>query len=173
MAVDGAHVYWANTAAASTIGRANLDGTGVDQSFITGANSPGGVAAAGHVYWANSGNGTIGRATLSGRGADQSFVTGADEPLGLAVRLTAPPPPTGVSASGGTAQATVSFTPPASNGGAAVSSFTVDGVAGWRERLGAASPIVVTGLTNGAAYTFTVTATNAIGMALPPRRRAR
>ena len=36
VAVDAAHVYWANTLA-RTIGRANLDGTGVDQSFITGA----------------------------------------------------------------------------------------------------------------------------------------
>src|SRR5918911_864249 len=43
VAVDGAHVYWANVNT-GTIGRANLDGTGVDQSFITGASRPGGVA---------------------------------------------------------------------------------------------------------------------------------
>ena len=37
-----------------TIGRANLDGSGVDQSFITGANVPTGVAVDGqHVYWTN------------------------------------------------------------------------------------------------------------------------
>ena len=35
------HVYWAN-GDAGTIGRANVDGTGVDQSFITGARAPGG-----------------------------------------------------------------------------------------------------------------------------------
>ena len=44
MAVDAAHVYRANETAfsragaqISTIGRANLDGTGVNQNFITGA----------------------------------------------------------------------------------------------------------------------------------------
>ena len=42
-------------AAPNTIGRANLDGTGVNQSFITGASSPHGVAVdGGHVYWANA-----------------------------------------------------------------------------------------------------------------------
>ena len=62
VAVDAQHVYWANSGN-GTIGRANLDGTGVDQSFITGANCPAGVAVDGqYLYWANGGNGTIGRA---------------------------------------------------------------------------------------------------------------
>ena len=34
-----AYVYWANNGTDS-IGRANLDGTGVNQSFITGAGHP-------------------------------------------------------------------------------------------------------------------------------------
>ena len=33
------HVYWGNFTT-GTIGRANVDGTGVDQSFITGADGP-------------------------------------------------------------------------------------------------------------------------------------
>jgi hypothetical protein len=41
--VDGAHVYWSNYVA-GTIGRANRNGTGVDQSFISGASVPQGVA---------------------------------------------------------------------------------------------------------------------------------
>ena len=41
LAVDGRHIYWTTN---STIGRANLDGTGVNQSFITGATRPDGVA---------------------------------------------------------------------------------------------------------------------------------
>ena len=39
MAVDGTSIYWANQTP-GTIGRANLDGTDVNQSFITGANFP-------------------------------------------------------------------------------------------------------------------------------------
>jgi virginiamycin B lyase len=78
-------VYWAN-AGSDTIGRANLDGTGTDQSFITGARSPEGVAVdAAHVYWTNSTIGTIGRANLDGTGIDQSFITGASGPIGVAV----------------------------------------------------------------------------------------
>jgi hypothetical protein len=79
------HVYWANNFT-GTIGRANVDGTGANQSFITGASSPVGVAVdAGHVYWTNAGTDTIGRANLDGTGANQSFVTGASFPVGVAV----------------------------------------------------------------------------------------
>ena len=41
--VNAGHVYWTN-AGTNTIGRASLDGTGADQSFITGASGPRGVA---------------------------------------------------------------------------------------------------------------------------------
>ena len=80
-----AFVYWANQGT-NTVGRANLDGTGANQSFITGASSPRGVAVdAGHVYWTNAGTGTIGRANVDGTGADQGFITGATSPAGVAV----------------------------------------------------------------------------------------
>jgi virginiamycin B lyase len=50
VATDSAHVYWANQ---GTIGRANRDGTGVDQSFVPLAGIPqGGVAVdATNIYW--------------------------------------------------------------------------------------------------------------------------
>jgi len=73
-----------------------------------------------------------------------------------------PDAPTNPNASGGNAQATVSFTQP-TNGGPPVSSYTVTSAPGGITATGNASPITVTGLTNGTAYTFTVTASNAIG----------
>src|ERR687883_121650 len=80
-----AFVYWANSGT-NSIGRANVDGTGANQSFITGANAPDGVAVdAAHVYWANVNTGTIGRATLDGTGVNQNFITGANAPAGVAV----------------------------------------------------------------------------------------
>ncbi|WP_137152055.1 putative Ig domain-containing protein [Devosia sp. FKR38] len=66
-------------------------------------------------------------------------------------------------ATAGDAEATVTFTAPASNGGAAITSYTVTASPGGATKSGSASPITVTGLTNGTAYTFTVTATNSVG----------
>ena len=86
-----AFVYWATTGSpttGTTIGRANLNGTGANQSFITGASRPTGVAVDGaHIYWSNFASGTIGRANLNGTAVNQSFITGADanDPDGVAV----------------------------------------------------------------------------------------
>ncbi len=91
MAVDGEHLYWANITleagkTGTTIGRANIDGSGVDQSFIGGASEPYGVAVDGqHVYWTNRGTETVGRANLDGSGANQSLIGGASGIFGLAV----------------------------------------------------------------------------------------
>jgi hypothetical protein len=79
------------------------------------------------------------------------------------VSATAPGAPTGVSAVAGNAQATVSFTAPASNGGMPITSYTVTASPGGATVGGSASPITVTGLTNGTSYTFTVTASNVAG----------
>jgi hypothetical protein len=85
VAVPVRHLYWTNFNT-DTIGRANLDGTGANQGFITGASRPSGVAVdANHVYWTNFIIGTIGRANLDGTGANQSFITGATGPSGVAV----------------------------------------------------------------------------------------
>jgi streptogramin lyase len=84
VAVDAGHIYWARLTTGA-IGRANLDGTDVNQSFITGTDSFGVAVDADHIYWANSNTGTIGRANLDGTGANQSFITGAAFPFGVAV----------------------------------------------------------------------------------------
>ena len=66
-------------------------------------------------------------------------------------------------ATAGNAQAMVSFTAPASNGGVAITGYTVTSSPGGFTSTGAGSPVIVTGLSNGTAYTFTVTATNTAG----------
>ena len=76
---------------------------------------------------------------------------------------TVPNAPTGVTAVKGNAQAVVSFTAPSDTGGSVITSYTVTSSTGGITATGSASPITITGLTNGTAYTFTVTATNAIG----------
>jgi large repetitive protein len=103
----------------------------------------------------------IGFGISSGNG---TFVTGGDNGVILqSGTFTVPVAPTGVTAVAGNAQATVSFTAPASDGGSPITLYTVTSSPGGITATGTASPITVTGLTNGTAYTFTVKATNAIG----------
>lgn len=86
MAVDGQHIYWtANALPPVGIGRANLNGAGVNQSFmpvlringVVTANTGGLAVAGGYIYWANDCCGTIGRANLDGSAVNLSFIAGA------------------------------------------------------------------------------------------------
>ena len=78
-------------------------------------------------------------------------------------QATVPGAPANVSASAGNERATVSFTAPTDNGGAAITSYTAESTPGANRGSCAASPCTVAGLSNGTSYTFSVTATNEIG----------
>jgi hypothetical protein len=79
--------------------------------------------------------------------------------------VTTPSAPTGVSISAGNGAVTVSFSAPTSNGGAAITGYSVSCLGGGVTKTGTAvaSPITVTGLTNETSYSCSVAAVNSAG----------
>jgi len=95
-------------------------------------------------------------------GPDLAVVNQSLDTVSILLSLPSlPGAPTIGTATGGNAQISVTFTAPASNGGSAILDYTA--TCGAQSSTGAASPLVVTGLTNGTAYTCTVVARNGVG----------
>ncbi|HEY9042199.1 MAG TPA: Ig-like domain-containing protein, partial [Rheinheimera sp.] len=107
---------------------------------------------------------TAGSCTINAdQAGNASYLPATQVSRTFAVNAVLPGAPIIGSATEGNTQATVNFAAPASNGGAAISSYTVTSNPGNFTASGASAPLTVTGLTNGTAYTFTVTATNSAG----------
>lgn len=112
VAVGGGHIYWTNVGSGdttvntgTTIGRANLDGSGVKPDFIGGATNPCGPAVdATNLYWHSGGKSVgpspfsprpgdaIGRASLDATSIDQAFIMPAASGCGVGLDTPAPPP---------------------------------------------------------------------------------
>ncbi len=88
---------------------------------------------------------------------------------GAASAPTTPGIPTSVSVSAGDASVVVEWQPPDDDGGVTVSGYTVIAIPGGATVTvpGVARSATVMGLTNGAAYRFTVTASNRLGIGRP------
>jgi hypothetical protein len=78
---------------------------------------------------------------------------------------TVPGAPTLAGLTAGNSSANVAFTAPASDGGSAITGYAATCTAGTvsASASGTASPLTVAGLSNGTAYTCSVTASNAVG----------
>jgi Bacterial Ig-like domain (group 3)/Divergent InlB B-repeat domain len=83
----------------------------------------------------------------------------------MAKAAVVPGAPTSATAIAGDALVTVSFTPPANLGGPDITGYTA--TCGSQSVTGTASPLVVTGLINGAPVACTLVATNSVGNSLP------
>ena len=76
-----------------------------------------------------------------------------------------PGAPTGLTATAGDGEVTLSWTAPTNTGAAAITDYEyeVDGAGAWTATGGAATSHTVTGLTNGQEYSFRVRAVNSVG----------
>jgi hypothetical protein len=116
---------------------------------------------------------TLSGATLSGTPTQAGTFTGSvrasntagnvDQAFSITIAAVVPGAPTLGSMTAGNASATAQFTAPASNGGAAILDYTVSCTPGPASVTGAASPILVSGLSNGTTYSCTVAARNSAG----------
>ncbi|MFV0597952.1 Ig-like domain-containing protein [Shewanella sp.] len=133
--------------------------SGLTVSFSSSTSSVCTITSGGALTFVTAGTCTI-DADQSGNAATNAAMTVTRS---FAVNAVTPTAPTIGTATAGNTQASVSFTAPVSNGGAAVTGYTVTSNPGGFIGSGNSSPIAVTGLTNGVSYTFIVTATNSVG----------
>ncbi len=101
---------------------------------------------------------------INGVGTGTASATATATPVG------APDAPTNLVATPGTAQAALSWSAPANNGGASITDYVIEyssnGGTSWTtfsHTPSAATSATITGLTNGTTYTFRVSAVNANG----------
>ena len=117
------------------------------------------ITASGTLTFVTTGNCSID----ADQPGDSSYNAAPTVTQSFTVNAVVPGAPTSVNAVASDASATVSFSAPASNGGAAISSYTVTSTPGGITASGAGSPLTVSGLSNGTDYSFTVSASNTAG----------
>ena len=119
-------------------------------------------------------NGTITSVTVTGltNGTPYIFTVFATNingdslpstPSSEIIPSTVPDKPTNVSAIPGNTEATIYWSPPISNGGSAITKYTVTSDPGGLTAISTSSSTTRKGLTNGIPYRFTVIATNSKG----------
>ena len=165
---------------APTIGTATKTGSTTATVSFTEPSVTNGAAVTGYTVTSSPGNvvatGNASPITVTGLSVATAytFTVTATNSAGTSVPsaatnqivsdATAPGAPTiGVATKLTSVSARIAFTPPASNGGAAISTYTVKSTPGNIVASGSTSPITITGLTPATAYTFTVTASNFVG----------
>jgi hypothetical protein len=146
----GNFVYWSEASPNSSIGRAKINGTGLNTKFIPGLNQPHGIAIdSKDIYWSqgDSSTGSIGRANLDGTGANPNFIPH----------------------SAGVGQATIAVTPTAiywANPSGTIGRANIDGSAPVFPLFSVTGPTSLCGLTADPSFLyFADTATGKIGRA--------
>lgn len=128
--------------------------------YSMGTTSPSSVEAALKAAVRPFANGGGCTTIACGAGILDASKLAGDTPTGV------PGPPRNVTATPGNGQATIAWQPPSSTGGSPITGYSVSVSPGGSACSTDTTSCVVTGLTNGTAYTATVTATNSTGTGL-------
>ena len=142
---------------------ATTDATGLTPTFTSSTTAVCTITSGGTLTFISAGTCTIN----ADQAGDATYLPAPQVTNSFTVNAVVPGAPTIGTATGGNAQATVVFSVPASNGGSAITGYTVTASPGGVTASGAASPVTVTGLANGTSYTFNVRATNGAGTGSP------
>ena len=171
---DGSTAYVTNSgfnnntgAVGSTVSVINTATNAITTTIATGV-TPVGVAITpddGTVYVANNDNASI--TVIDTTTTNTTSITLVGNGFGLAIKpgcASPPDAPQNVTATAGDSSAVITWDPPASDGGESITSYTVTASnnAGTCTTNGSLT-CEMQNLVNGTSYTFTITATNAIG----------
>lgn len=137
--------------------------SGLPVTFASTSTAVCSISSTGVLSFHQAGTCTI-QASQDGSAA---YLPASVVPQSFSVQPTAPGAPVIGTATAGDGEASVAFSAPANNGGTAITGYTVTAAPGGRSASGSASPLRITGLDNGIAYTFTVTATQGAGTGGP------
>ena len=149
--------------------------SGASGSGGAGGTGAGVIGGAGGASKTSAGNGIAGTSPGGGGGGAYGPTTGSnrgaaggDGQIIITYTVGVPNAPIigPATVSGVSGQASISFTAPAFNGNSAITSYTATSSPGGITATvsqAASGTIIINGLTNGTAYTFTVRATNSIG----------
>ena len=101
---------------------------------------------------------------------DKAYASSASSADTVSITVIAPSAttsnaPTDLVATAGDGQVSIAFTAPSNNGGAAITDYEyeLDDNGTWTSASTAATPVVITGLTNGTAYSIKLRAVNSVG----------
>ncbi len=142
--------------------------TAYTATCTAGNASQAGSASASPIIVSNLTNGTAYACTVTATnsvGISPASAAVSVTPVAPTPTVTVPGAPTIGAATAGNASVSIAFTAPVSNGGATITSYTATCTAGSASLTGSAtaSPVTVSGLSNGTAYSCTVNATNSAG----------
>ena len=144
----------------SVLGGGVTSTSGLPVSFTSSTTAVCTITSGGVLTFVTAGTCTIN----ADQAGNSSYLAATQVSRSFTVIPVVPGAPATVVATAGDTQANVAFVAPSFIGGASITGYTVTvSPADVAPVNGASSPIVVTGLTNGQAYTFTVTADNVAG----------